>query len=155
MAGAGPHDLHDIKAVDKLTKLELIRACRLAIAAELDASNLYEMIAEQSESKLTKEIFQEVADEEKVHAGEFIKLLSLLDPEEVQVHHKKGAQEVTQHTQSAVPQSDNQVPEPEEPQEGDIPGYVADIRPRSPREQLSFEEINDEIERLIAEEQEK
>lgn len=38
--------------------------------------------AESTDSKLAKEVLVDIADKERVHAGEFLKLLYHLDPEE-------------------------------------------------------------------------
>jgi len=44
---------------------------RLAIIAELDAVTLYEQMAENASDETVKEVFKDVAYEEKVHAKEF------------------------------------------------------------------------------------
>jgi rubrerythrin len=86
MAGAGPKDLHDIKKAEGLNREEVLRAIRLSIAAELDATNLYQMIAESSDDPLVKKVMTEVADEERVHAGEFLSLIRRLEPDEAKWH---------------------------------------------------------------------
>jgi rubrerythrin len=55
---------------------------RLAITAELDASNLYETMSEMTLDSDLKEVLLDVAKEEKVHAGEFRYLLKMIDEEE-------------------------------------------------------------------------
>ncbi len=62
----------------KLTSRELARALRLSLAAEEEAIHLYEALADATENELAKEVLQDVADEEKVHAGEFQRLLNIL-----------------------------------------------------------------------------
>jgi rubrerythrin len=59
----------------KLTKRELSRAIRQAIAAEEEAVHLYEAIVDVIDDALAKKVFQDIANEEKVHIGEFQELL--------------------------------------------------------------------------------
>lgn len=66
----------------KLTDRELARAIRLALAAEEEAIHLYEALADASDNPVAIEVLQDVADEERVHAGEFQELLRLLLPDE-------------------------------------------------------------------------
>ena len=65
-----------------LTKEELIRSIRFMIAAEYEAVQLYEQTAESTDNALAREVLLDIADEEKEHAGEFLRLLRELDPEE-------------------------------------------------------------------------
>ena len=66
----------------KLSREELVRAVRFAVAAEYEAVQLYMQIAEATDNGLARAVMQEVADEERVHAGEFLKLLYHLAPDE-------------------------------------------------------------------------
>lgn len=59
----------------KLQHEELIRAIRFMIAAEYDAVQLYMQLAESTDNQLATKVFKGVADEERVHAFEFLKLL--------------------------------------------------------------------------------
>ena len=77
----------------KLTERELARAIRLALAAEEEAVHLYEALADASDNPLAARVLQDVADEEKVHAGEFQELIRILLPNEQQLL-KKGTEEV-------------------------------------------------------------
>ncbi|SFN05421.1 ferritin family protein [Thermodesulforhabdus norvegica] len=77
----------------KLTKEELIRAIRFAIAAEYEAIQLYMQLAESTDDKLAQEVLKDIADEERVHAGEFLRLLKHLAPDEEQFY-KEGGEEV-------------------------------------------------------------
>jgi len=77
----------------KLTDAELIRAIRFMIAAEYEATQLYMQLAESTDNKLAKEVLKDIADEELVHAGEFLRLLHELAPDEKKLY-KEGAQEV-------------------------------------------------------------
>jgi len=63
----------------KLSDNEIARALRLSISAELDAVHTYELIADSVSDKKVQEVFRGVANEEKVHAGEFTELLSRFD----------------------------------------------------------------------------
>lgn len=56
---------------------------RVAIIAELDAINLYEQLAAMTQDENLKEIFLDVAKEEKTHVGEFQKLLLNRDKQQV------------------------------------------------------------------------
>jgi rubrerythrin len=76
----------------KMTAEELIRAVRFAIASEYDAIKQYMQIAEASDNEDAIKLMKDIADEEKVHAGEFLELLYKLDPREKE-HYEKGRQE--------------------------------------------------------------
>lgn len=58
-----------------------LQAIRKSIIAEYDAVNLYEQLAEKVSDEL-KEVFLDIANEEKVHIKEFEYLLKELDPEQ-------------------------------------------------------------------------
>ena len=77
----------------KLTKEELIRAIRFMIAAEYEAVQLYMQLAESTDEKLAIEVLKDIADEERVHAGEFLRLLKHLAPDEEKFY-IEGAEEV-------------------------------------------------------------
>ena len=77
----------------KLTKSELVRAIRFMIAAEYEAIQLYMQLAESTDDELAKEVLIDIANEERVHAGEFLKLLYHLDPEE-ENYYKESFEEV-------------------------------------------------------------
>ncbi len=82
-----------LKEDRKLTHEELIRAIRFMIAAEYEAIQLYMQLAESIDHSLAKEVLKDIADEERVHAGEFLRLLYELDPEEEKFY-LEGAEEV-------------------------------------------------------------
>jgi rubrerythrin len=77
----------------KLTHEELVRAIRFMVAAEYEAVQLYMQLAESIDDKLAIEVLKDIADEERVHAGEFLRLLRHLDPEEEKFY-AEGAEEV-------------------------------------------------------------
>jgi rubrerythrin len=70
------------KSDEKLTHIELVRAIRFMIAAEYEAIQLYQQTAESTDDELAREVLIDIANEEKEHAGEFLRLLRELDPEE-------------------------------------------------------------------------
>lgn len=76
-----------------LTHEELVRAIRFMVAAEYEAIQMYQQIAENTDNKLAKEVLIDIANEEKEHAGEFLRLLRELDPEEENFY-KEGYEEV-------------------------------------------------------------
>ncbi len=77
----------------KISDQELIRSIRFMIAAEYEAVQLYMQLAESTDNKLAIEVLKDIADEEKVHAGEFLRLLKELDPDEEKFY-AEGAKEV-------------------------------------------------------------
>ena len=82
-----------VKHDRKLTHEELIRAIRFMVAAEYEAVQLYVQTAESTDNPLAREVLTDIADEEKVHAGEFLRLLKELDPKEEKFY-KEGYDEV-------------------------------------------------------------
>jgi len=77
----------------KLTDEELIRSIRFMIAAEYEAIQLYMQLAESTDNELAIEVLKDIADEERVHAGEFLRLLKELSPDEEKFY-AEGAKEV-------------------------------------------------------------
>ncbi len=77
----------------KLTHAELTRAIRFMIAAEYEAIQLYMQLAESIDHPLAESVLKDIADEERVHAGEFLRLLYVLDPDEEKFY-AEGAEEV-------------------------------------------------------------
>lgn len=78
------HPFPGKKVGDKVTKQELISAIRLSLCAEEEATHLYDTIAEYADDERVKKIMEDVATEEQVHAGEFQKLLDVLESDEVE-----------------------------------------------------------------------
>ena len=103
----------------KLTDSELLRALRLTLAAEEEAVHLYESIADVTENKLAKEVLHDIANEERVHAGEFQRLINILAPDEEKFL-AEGAEEVDE---MAAELKGETSPEPSEAKENsdDIP----------------------------------
>jgi rubrerythrin len=77
----------------KLTEAELVRAIRFMVAAEYEAIQLYMQLAESTDNKLAADVLKDIADEERVHAGEFLRLLYELAPDE-QKRYEQGSEEV-------------------------------------------------------------
>jgi rubrerythrin len=77
----------------KLTHDELVRAIRFMVAAEYEAVQLYMQLAESIDDELAIEVLKDIADEERVHAGEFLRLLRHLEPNEEKFY-AEGAEEV-------------------------------------------------------------
>lgn len=66
----------------KLTKEELIQAIRLNIAGELEAIYIYDAHVQSIDDPRAREVIANIRDEEKIHVGELMTLLRILDPAE-------------------------------------------------------------------------
>ncbi len=84
----------------KLTKAELVRAIRFLVAAEYEAVQMYMQLAESIDNKLVAEVLEDIANEERVHAGEFLRLLKELAPGEEKFY-AEGAKEVEEEIRKA------------------------------------------------------
>ena len=82
-----------LKKDRKVTHEELVRAIRFMVAAEYEAIQLYMQLVESTDNKLAQAVLKDIADEERVHAGEFLRLLKELAPDEEKFY-KEGAMEV-------------------------------------------------------------
>lgn len=78
---------------EKLTDPELIRAIRFMIASEYEATQLYTQLAESTDNKLAIAVLKDIAKEELVHVGEFLRLLYELSPSDEKLY-AEGAKEV-------------------------------------------------------------
>jgi len=83
----------------KLTSRELSRAIRMALSAEEEAVHLYEALADAADDPLARAVLQDIANEERVHAGEFQRLLAILLGDE-EKYLAQGAQEVNELAES-------------------------------------------------------
>jgi rubrerythrin/uncharacterized linocin/CFP29 family protein len=83
----------EITREKKLSVEELSDALRIAIAAEIDAVNLYLQFARSVEDPSVKKVFEDIADEEKVHIGEFLTMLQKIDPRQREAL-SRGSEEV-------------------------------------------------------------
>lgn len=70
----------------QLTPEELVRALRFLVSAEYEAVQLYQQIHDATPDEKVKKGIKSVIDEERVHAGEFLKMISYMDPEEVKFY---------------------------------------------------------------------
>ena len=77
----------------KISKDELIRTIRFSIASEYEAIQLYEQIIHATSDEFVKTVIQDITDEEKVHVGEFLKILKVLSPKEFDFY-EEGKKEV-------------------------------------------------------------
>lgn len=93
----------------KLSGGEVAEALRLAVIAELDAINLYLQLARAIDDDRVRRVFEDVAEEEKTHVGEFLSLLEHLDPSQAS-ELKRGAAEVKELTGLAPPTVENTDP---------------------------------------------
>lgn len=83
------------KVPDRMLTLgELVRAIRLNIAAEHEAAHLYAAHAEATDHLLAKKVLLDIADEERVHVGEFMRLLNVLTEGEEDKLLAEGFEEV-------------------------------------------------------------
>lgn len=80
------------KSDRKLTHEELVRAIRFSLASEFEAIQLYEEIAESINNEDAIKLLEEIVEDEKVHAGNFLHLLKILAPEEIGTY-KNGCEE--------------------------------------------------------------
>jgi uncharacterized protein len=78
-----------------LTLSELVRGIRLSLSAEEEATHLYNALADATDNELARTVFRDIADEERVHAGEFQRLLNLLLDDEQSLL-DQGAAEVNE-----------------------------------------------------------
>jgi len=68
----------------RLTHEELVRAIRLNVAAEHEAIHLYMAHADATDHPLAKRVLVDIANEEREHVGEFMRLLEILTGDEDQ-----------------------------------------------------------------------
>ncbi len=92
----------------KMTLQELVRAIRLNIAAEHEATHLYMAHADATDHPLAKKVLIDIANEERVHVGEFNRLLEILTGDEAKWL-AEGAEEV-----NAMAAGEEEEAEPEE-----------------------------------------
>ncbi|MDD5143575.1 ferritin family protein [Methanoregula sp.] len=76
-----------------LSLAELVRALRLDLASEHEAVHTYLAHADATDNPLAKAVLIDIANEERVHAGEFSRLIAILTGDEDD-HLKEGASEV-------------------------------------------------------------
>ena len=109
----------------KLGLGELIRAIRLNIAAEEEATALYEAHAEATDNPVARKVLLDVANEEREHVGEFVQLLNILTNNEEGEWMANGADEVNEMAAEVA---------------------IGDIEPKSPSEKELEEEGEEQSE---------
>jgi hypothetical protein len=77
----------------KFTDEELHRTIRFMVAAEYEATQLYLQLAESTNNQLAVVVLKEIANEELVHVGEFLRVLPELAQDEEKFY-ATGAKEV-------------------------------------------------------------
>jgi rubrerythrin len=93
-----------------LSRGELLRALRLSLSAEEEAVHLYEAIADACTDELARAVLRDVAEEEKVHKGEFQRLIELLSPDESSFM-QQGASEVDEMRQKTLRIENEHIPQ--------------------------------------------
>ena len=87
------HPFSGLAKESKLTHPELVRAIRFMVSAEYEAIQLYMQLAESTDNQLAIAVLKDIADEERIHAGEFLRLLKELEPSEEEFY-REGYEEV-------------------------------------------------------------
>ena len=91
----------------KLTDAELLRALRLDLSAEEEAVHLYLSHADATDNELAQKVLREIADEERVHKGEFQRLINILAKDE-EAFLAEGAQEVDEIAEDGGQKTENE-----------------------------------------------
>ena len=95
----------------KLTDSELLRTLRLDLSAEEEAVHLYLSHADATDNELAKKVLHDIADEERVHKGEFQRLINILSGTE-EAFLAQGAEEVSAMAEGRGPPEEPGRPEP-------------------------------------------
>ncbi len=95
----------------KMTDSELLRALRLDLSAEEEAVHIYLSHADATDNELAKKVLQDIADEERVHKGEFQRLIGILSKEE-DAFLAEGAEEVDAMAAGKEPPDESASAEP-------------------------------------------
>ncbi len=83
-----------------LEKEELIRAIRFMVSAEYEAVEMYGKVHDATTDEKIKKAIMSIIEEEKVHAGEFMRMLAYLDPQEVDFY-QEGAKETEKNLKAS------------------------------------------------------
>lgn len=96
----------------KMTNTELARAIRLNLSAEQEAIHLYQAHADATNNELVRKVLLDIADEERVHAGEFQRILNILldDEEDLLAEGAGEVNEMAQQNGNAKEMSNYQIP---------------------------------------------
>ena len=85
--------LDAVKTPETFTERELTRALRDALIDEQNAIIKYEAIVDASTDDKVKKVVQDIADEERVHVGELMQLLSEITGKEEDAFLADGREE--------------------------------------------------------------
>lgn len=66
------------------------------VAAEYEAIQLYEQLAESTDNEMARKVLMDVTNEEKEHVGEFTRLLAILAPED-EAFYEEGRRETDEN----------------------------------------------------------
>jgi rubrerythrin len=97
-----------LKPGEKPSKQDILSAIRLSIAAEHDATALYDKIAEVCGDEKIAKVMRDVADEEQVHVGEFTKLLEMYESDEEEKT-EEGEEEVEEMAEESIQRIANSI----------------------------------------------
>ncbi len=100
------HAFSGLAANRKLTHPELVRAIRFMIAAEYEAIQLYEQLAESTDNELAHKTLLDITNEEKEHVGEFRHLLRLLAPQD-ENEYAEGEEEAKEYLAPLLGKADS------------------------------------------------
>jgi rubrerythrin len=95
----------------KMTDSELLRALRLDLSAEEEAVHIYLAHADATDNALARRVLLDIADEERVHKGEFLRLINILAKEE-EGFLAQGAEEVNAMAGGKEPPEESSPSEP-------------------------------------------
>ena len=93
----------------KMTVGELVRAMRLNVSAEEDATSIYMAHADATDHPVAKKVLIDIANEERVHVGEFNRLIQLLTGDE-DAWLAAGAQEVNEMAEEVAAEEGGAAP---------------------------------------------
>jgi len=129
----------------KLNKGELIRALRFSIAAEYEATQIYEQIAESVDDEGIRNLMKDVAEEEIVHAGEFMRALKNIYPEEAKFY-QEGENEATEVLMGRSKTEPRPLPVTAKELVNRLDKIADKTQKKDPKYALRIDRISDEIE---------
>lgn len=102
------HAFRGLASNRKLTHSELVRAIRFMIAAEYEAIQLYEQLAESTDNQAARKVLLDIVREEMEHVGEFRRLLTVLAPQDepFYYHGVKETEETLEELGIPIPEAD-------------------------------------------------
>ena len=111
----------------KMTLTELVRAIRMNVAAEEEATAIYEAHADATDNPVARKVLLDIANEERVHVGEFVELLEILTQSE-KAWMENGYDEVREIA-AEVARGDLEPPGPAEKAAGESGGKAESVEP--------------------------